>query len=84
MESFLDKQFIDFIHAYHNYNLHIENLLDTAIDIFISSKKYEYEQVENQYNNYNKILINNELHETSDLYEPINNIYSRIISLKYR
>ena len=72
----INKEFINFMKAYDNYDLydHTE-LLKSATKTFINTANYNYEEAKNEYDKFMDIILDDELEGTSDLINPIENIY---------
>ncbi len=75
----LDHSFISFIIAYDNYQLHMNNLIHCVISLFNSTKIYDYDIANEEYERFVTLIISNELHGTSDLCDPIHHIYNTFI-----
>ncbi len=75
----LRDNFILFIKAYSNYNLSIKSLIHSVISLFDRTDNYDYEDANNEYKKFSKLIVKYELYGMSDLCDPIHNIYNECI-----
>lgn len=79
MSKTLDSHFIEFIMAYDNYHLKEPDLLNCVVSLFADTKNMEYDDAKEKYDIFCSIIVENELHGTEDLVDPINNLYYEYI-----
>ena len=79
MNNDLDNYLLKFINAYNNYELELENLLQLFVLYYNNIKNEKYDNADQIYDNIMELIVKYELDGTTDLLEPINDIYNDFI-----
>ena len=75
----IDNEYIKFIIAYDNYDLYDNSeLYKFATKTFINIKNYDFDEAKTTYDEFMNIIFDCELEGTSDLVDPIRNMYYSI------
>jgi hypothetical protein len=67
----LTNSFILFIESYDNYRLNIPNLIHSVISMYCYIKTYDFDNADKKNDEVIKIIYDNELYATVDLFDPI-------------
>nr|QBK85843.1 MAG: hypothetical protein LCMAC101_04380 [Marseillevirus LCMAC101] len=75
----LHDNFILFVKAYDNYNLSMKRLIHNVISLFNYTDNYDYDSANREYKKFLELINKYELYGTTDLCDPIHDIYHKCI-----
>jgi len=79
----LDKYFLSFINAFNNYELELTNLLHKVVIYYINVKRMNYDNAYKIYDEIMSLIVEHQLECSTDLTDPINDIYNDYICFHY-